>query len=234
MRPLHRRLRHGDGEDRPPGAADRLRHRRQHRAPAAPASADLSGSSGRARCSMRRSSPSSAASCCYALATRDSDASASCMTAIRCSCGCPTARSATPTRIRIVNKQLEPRQFAVVVDGPPAHDSRSSACRRATDGRAGRRSRSRPDARSARAGDRLRPAAGAVRPPIAFRITDVGDRRARERERQFLRTVRMRTPMQPELPTDATRAAAAEAHRPDGVRDARRRSSASSSPSMAS
>src|SRR5262249_50256220 len=35
VRALHRRLRRRDGEDRPPAAADRLRHRSQHQASAA-------------------------------------------------------------------------------------------------------------------------------------------------------------------------------------------------------
>ena len=64
VRALHRRLRHRHGEDRPSAAADRLRHRPQHRAPARAAKPRSTRSSARARCSMRRSSRWSASSCC--------------------------------------------------------------------------------------------------------------------------------------------------------------------------
>ena len=60
VRAVHRRLRRRDGEDRPAAAADRLRHRPQHQAPAGRRAAGRSRSCACARCSMRRSSRSSA------------------------------------------------------------------------------------------------------------------------------------------------------------------------------
>jgi ferredoxin len=64
VRPVHRRLRHRHGQDRPAEGADRLRHRRQHSIAGAPASR-RSIRLVRARTIFYApSSPSSAASCC--------------------------------------------------------------------------------------------------------------------------------------------------------------------------
>ncbi len=73
MRAVHRRLRRGDGEDRPADAADRLRHRHQHQAAPAGQAGRLSSSCACARCSMPPSSCWSARVMTYTLATRRSD-----------------------------------------------------------------------------------------------------------------------------------------------------------------
>ena len=70
MRPVHRRLRRRDGQDRPADPADRLRHRRQHQAPRAGAAAGLQAGPARARCSMPPSSRWSAAVMLFALTSR--------------------------------------------------------------------------------------------------------------------------------------------------------------------
>ena len=78
--------------------------------------------------------------------------SASSMTATRCSCGSPTARSAMPTRVRILNKTLETRSFALTVDGLPDIDLKVVGDTVATGRTVGGRGRPRPDPRAARAG----------------------------------------------------------------------------------
>ena len=135
--------------------------------------------------------------------------------------------------IRIVNKQLRAASFALGVDGLPAHDSTSSACRRATT--AARWSTVGPDqTREVRvlvtdySASRRR-----LRPPIVFRMIDVATGAAAERERPLLRAVRRKQRCRP-IFQRWQRAPAADVTGRMVLVVAASRSSASSSPSMAS
>ena len=75
--------------------------------------------------------------------------------------------------IRIVNKQLRKRDFVLAFDGLPASLIDFVGVPRARGRPVADRRRPRPDARSARAGDRLRRYAAAPRPRIVFRLTDI-------------------------------------------------------------
>ena len=70
VRPVHRRLRRGDGQGPPADPAHRLRHRREHQAPRRAARRRSTSSCVRAPSSTSSSSPSSASLMVYKLTTR--------------------------------------------------------------------------------------------------------------------------------------------------------------------
>ena len=159
VRAVHRRLRRRDGEDRPAAAADRLRHRPQHQAPAGgPAAAppDRAPAHGALRGDHRGRRRG------HALRARDaqqrrhqrhprpqSDVRAA----------CPTASCATAYTVRILNKSLETRSFVLTVEGLTDLDLKvvGDTVTDRPDG--DRRGRPRPDPRAARAGRHLSAAA---------------------------------------------------------------------------
>ena len=136
-------------------AADRLRHRPQHQAPASRASSLSTRSCACARCSMPRSSPWSAGSWSTRWRHATAKASASSTTAIRCIVRLSDGALRNGYTMRIVNKQLKHRDF-IVERRRPAVDAgrlrRPAAARRRP---SAHRGRSRPDPGSARCGDAI-------------------------------------------------------------------------------
>ena len=183
VRAVHRCLRRRDGEDRPAGAADRLRHRPQHQARGRRASADLQASCACAPRSMPRSSRVvGGVMTLHAGDARQRKASASSTTAIRCSCGLSDGAIRNAYTVRIVNKRSERREFTLSIDGPRRLAARSSV----------QTARRRPLRRSRSARTRRARCASLVTDyadlppastPITFHLYDVmtGERRSRRR-----------------------------------------------------
>ena len=225
VRPVHRCLRRGDGEDRPADSPHRLRHRHQHQTPPARAKADLPD----------RAQPHGALCRDHRRGRRGHDLRAWRRGSnddvsvlhdrnplfVRLSDG--SLRNAFT--VRILNKSLEPKAFVLKVSGLPDADVDVIGSSALFGRQSGHRGRPRSDRAKCAFWSRPRSAdrAGSLDPDHLHHRAQDG-RIGGERRRSFLRTVRRSMSERPFRQRYARsarfrqrRSEAAGNHRPDGL-----------------